>query len=372
MKNLLIIALLLAQHIGVSQTQLTNLQGWEYHAMYNPTNEDSVWFVYSYDDNRNVYIKDLNTGIVSSLNIDSLGDYHFDITSDGKRMVFDAYTSGNEPPYSLYIYDLETNAITHLVERSGYPSFSPDGQKVALNYYNNLCTMDINTGNINQLTFDNYDYECTHWSPDEQKIVTGSNRVGGNSEIWTFNVDGSGSQQITNNPARDYWGKWSPDGTQIIFVSERTGNSDLWLYTLSDSSLEQLTDHPTLDHQPSWSSDGSKIIFTSWRAGTMDLWELDLQTNAIEILNHGHSIKVYPTPTNEKVNIEFNYSKPAEGVLSILNIEGEKLLTKKIEIESGTNLFNFDLSNIVQSGNYIVKISSDGWTASEKIVYINK
>ncbi len=35
--------------------------------------------------------------------------------------------------------------------------------------------------------------------------------------------------QITFNPARDYYPSWSPDGTKIVFCSDRSGNGDIWV-----------------------------------------------------------------------------------------------------------------------------------------------
>jgi Tol biopolymer transport system component len=42
--------------------------------------------------------------------------------------------------------------------------------------------------------------------------------------------------QLTSTPGSDYEPAWSPDGTQILFTSERDGDEDLWLMPLSDPS----------------------------------------------------------------------------------------------------------------------------------------
>ncbi|MEM5796673.1 MAG: hypothetical protein AAGU23_10450, partial [Bacillota bacterium] len=43
----------------------------------------------------------------------------------------------------------------------------------------------------------------------------------GSREIYSMAPDGSGQVNLTNNPADDFDPVWSPDGTQIAFVSNR-------------------------------------------------------------------------------------------------------------------------------------------------------
>ena len=42
-----------------------------------------------------------------------------------------------------------------------------------------------------------------------------------------MNVDGSGLQNISNNPSREQWPSWSPDGARITFQNYRDGNGEI-------------------------------------------------------------------------------------------------------------------------------------------------
>ncbi len=70
-----------------------------------------------------------------------------------------------------------------------------------------------------------------HFSPDGTKIVFWSERTG-NRDVWIMNADGSDQIQLTHNQANDGGGNWSPDGKKIVFRSDRSGNNNIWIYIL--------------------------------------------------------------------------------------------------------------------------------------------
>jgi TolB protein len=50
----------------------------------------------------------------------------------------------------------------------------------------------------------------------------------------------------------DYHPHWSPDGTHILFDSQRSGNRDLWVVNADGTGLRQLTTNAALDINPTW------------------------------------------------------------------------------------------------------------------------
>ena len=69
-------------------------------------------------------------------------------------------------------------------------------------------------------------------------------------------------------------GVWSPDGTKIAFVSDRSGNDDVHLMEVDGSGLTNLTNHPSARTTRRLGSD-VKIAFRSFRAGNGDVYVMN-------------------------------------------------------------------------------------------------
>lgn len=104
------------------------------------------------------------------------------------------------------------------------------------------------------------------WSPDGSRIVFTTDRDG-NDEIYVMNSDGSNPVRLTDDAAADNQPAWSPDGTRIAFVSDRGGNVDVYVMNVDGSGVARLTNDPAPDQQPSWSPDSKKLAFRSDRSG---------------------------------------------------------------------------------------------------------
>jgi Tol biopolymer transport system component len=58
--------------------------------------------------------------------------------------------------------------------------------------------------------------------------------------------------QLTNNTAEDGEPDWSPDGSRIVFESNRDGNFEIYIMDIAGNNQQRLTDHPSRDIMPSW------------------------------------------------------------------------------------------------------------------------
>ena len=128
---------------------------------------------------------------------------------------------------------------------------------------------ELQVGEIESLGVvkDKYPY----WSPDGSQIVFQSNRSGA-WQIHVVNADGSGLRRLTHDEANDETPVWHPDGEHILFVSDRDGNLELYLMDADGRNQRNLTNHPAPDGHPKFSFDGKRIIFNSGRASDPALY----------------------------------------------------------------------------------------------------
>lgn len=73
-----------------------------------------------------------------------------------------------------------------------------------------------------------------------------------NFEIYVMNPDGSGQTRLTDNPAYDDDPAWSPDGTKIVFGSDRDGDGEIYVMNADGSGQTNLTNHLAWDEYPAW------------------------------------------------------------------------------------------------------------------------
>lgn len=64
------------------------------------------------------------------------------------------------------------------------------------------------------------------------------------SDIYIMSVDGTDVRNLTNHPAPDQEPEFSPDGTRLLFDSERNGNADIFVMNVDGTGLVQITAGP--------------------------------------------------------------------------------------------------------------------------------
>lgn len=116
-----------------------------------------------------------------------------------------------------------------------------------------LWRIDLNTGERFQLTdMAGIAYDPV-WSPLGDKIAFVS-PAPGNDEIFVINADGTGLTQLTFNDWE--WDKhpsWSPDGSQIVFWSNReTRRQQIWIMNADGSDPRNLSNNEYNDWDPIW------------------------------------------------------------------------------------------------------------------------
>ena len=165
---------------------------------------------------------------------------------DGRKLVYAKYHFGEHQAMinDIKVYDLDKKSSTWLTqsERSTYPDWSPDGQRIV--------------------------------------YVAHENSV---ANLYTMSTDGSDKRRITNyvydtqilNP------HYSPDGNSIVFaMADKEANLDLFILELDSDDIRRLTDDPAADYDPVWHPGGDFVSYTSHASSTPNIHTINLSTGA--------------------------------------------------------------------------------------------
>ncbi|MBI9046203.1 MAG: S9 family peptidase [Anaerolineaceae bacterium] len=107
------------------------------------------------------------------------------------------------------------------------------------------------------------------FSPDGSQIVYGVSSIDLEKEkemasLWLYSLDAGETRQLTSGISKDYNPAWSPDGSQIAFLSTREEKPQIYLLPVDGGEAKPITEFEQhIAGGPQWSPDGKMIAFTA-------------------------------------------------------------------------------------------------------------
>jgi Tol biopolymer transport system component len=222
----------------------------------------------------------------------------FDVSRDGRHLAYESLQR------SLHLGRIDFQGsprqaqpmklITQSSLLSVDPSVSPDGEWVvfrSLGTREDLYLIRTDGTQIRKLTDDAYRDRGPAWAPDGSFIVFYSDRSG-RYEYWRIRPDGSGLEQVTRTKGRALWYPIvSPEGKRLL------GSNELGTYVMDLKALPVATDEAF--HLPpieegllfsgyAWSPDGTQLAGRAGRpnGSTMPgLYVYRFESNDYRLLN---------------------------------------------------------------------------------------
>lgn len=165
---------------------------------------------------------------------------------------------------------------------------------------------NLDGSEVRRLTFSpGYDAEGT-FSPDGSKIIFTSNRDG-DLELYTMNPDGSQQRRITHAKGYDGGAFFSPDGRSIVWRAFRGDgrHAQVFVADADGSNERQLTHDPAINWAPFYHPDGTKILYSSNRdePRNFELYLIDVAAACIKRLTYHEGADILPvfSPDGRKI-----------------------------------------------------------------------
>ncbi|MDH4138222.1 MAG: hypothetical protein OEW09_16125, partial [Anaerolineae bacterium] len=236
------------------------------------------------------------------------------------KIAFAAYDA-EEGVYTIYVVQADGSGLTPVAVEASQPTFSPDGQTIVFHSWRRdrlgLQAVSAGGGEMTDIIFGTrIEDGVPSWSRDGERITFASNKEGdrqwrvyvswlvgegkpielrlGEAPDWSpegdkivyrgcdarsdncgiYIMDDSGANptRLTTD-ASDNAPAWSPDGSQVAFMSAQDGNWEIYVVDLANPKPRRLTTNPANDGLPAWSPDGQRIAFLSDRDG---IWAIHL------------------------------------------------------------------------------------------------
>jgi dipeptidyl aminopeptidase/acylaminoacyl peptidase len=115
------------------------------------------------------------------------------------------------------------------------------------------------------------------WSPDASQIAFISN-ISGRNNLWTVPSTGGWPTQLTISDQRQASPAWSPDGKWIAYMSDKDGNElwDIFLVSPQSGEVTNLTASPdSADEAPAWSPDSHFVAYMT-KGKTSPSFEIEI------------------------------------------------------------------------------------------------
>ncbi len=259
---------------------------------------------------------------------------------DGKYLSFTA-SRGEDAKSQVWVLERrggEARPLTDVEQGVGGYEWSPDGSKLLLTVRDADTTEASGEGSGPSRVREPWVMDRLQTKRDGRGYLTDTRKT----HLYLFDVKTKKLTQITSGRWDEGSPAWSPDGSKVAFVSNRTedpdanSNSDLWVVSANNTdkggTLVRITEYEGGDGGPTWSPDGMWIAYTTGindpRFGAFETRHLAIRAS------DGTGDRRVLTEALDRSVGSLKYTSGGEGILVTISDEGEGHVAR-IDAETG-------------------------------------
>jgi TolB protein len=235
-----------------------------------------------FDDFEDLFLMDVDGSNLVTVAGNPGSEFDGELSPDGAWVVYRDSTRGintNDEVVVARTDGSERRDLSNDPSNDWGPTWSPDGAMIAYNSDRDGTPLagyvvDADGSNLRRLDIQGW-FEYPSFSPDGSKLAFMGHH-GSDYDIFVADVQTGAVEQLTDAPGSDGWPAWSPDGSMIAFSSERDDcgfaardvdcwrdgpddqHADIWLMDADGGNQRRLT--PEVSQFVAWSPDGSYLV----------------------------------------------------------------------------------------------------------------
>jgi TolB protein len=197
---------------------------------------------------------------------------------DGRKVVYTSMHNGYPDVYLIDLGSYRRDAISRFPGLNSGADISSDGRRVALTLSKDgnpeIYVIHWPEGRLTRVTQTPRAAEASpSWSPDGSQLVFVSDR-GDRPHLYIASAEGGESKQITFQGSENVAPDWGPDG-RIVFSSRLGGRYRVCVYDPAKGVIEPLADDGANYEDPSWAPDRRHVVASRSVAFRSQVWILD-------------------------------------------------------------------------------------------------
>ena len=190
---------------------------------------------------------------------------------DGQWLAYVSFENKHSAIYVQQVSSGQRRLVSGRVGINGAPAWSPDGKKLLVTLGGsagtpNLYILDLGTQQLTRLTDGPAIDTEGAWAADGQSVYFTSDRSGG-PQVYRIGVEpGAKPRRVTFGGGYNARPRLSPDGTQLVMVTQDGPNYRIAVQDLNSGTVRVLS-HGRLDASPSFAPNGAMIIYSGIEGG---------------------------------------------------------------------------------------------------------
>jgi Tol biopolymer transport system component/imidazolonepropionase-like amidohydrolase len=145
-----------------------------------------------------------------------------------------------------------------------HPVISPDGAQIAFAALNDIYVMPVG-GKPVKITNDSAFDTDPAWSPDGSRLVYSSDKSGNQLQLWMRDLRTGQTRELTHASTQPQGAAWSRDGKRIAFlnINNNYGVAEVAVLDVDTLHVEKVHDTLSQPGSPTWSPDSRRLALAA-------------------------------------------------------------------------------------------------------------